>query len=127
MRKLFYIVLVLLMIIGLSSYTKGAIDGMGEEVRLDFYETIFELKDRAELNIENRVLISEEEYKKIYDLVSEHGPLHDEYEEDVAYKLFDVYRFIVVSIEVDGDRWDKANSAKKELEKALFVAGFDIE
>ncbi len=126
-KKLPYALVVVVLIILLSSYTKGAIDGMGGEVRLEFYETIIELKDKAEILVEKRELISEIEYKEIYEVVSEYGPLRDEYEEDVAYKLFDVYKFVAVSSEVEGDRWIQANNALEELDKSLFLAGFDLE
>ena len=126
-KKIANIILTMLLIVGFSSYILGAVEGMGGEVRLDYYDSIFKLRSQANQHIKEKTLISEERYVEIYQVVSDYAPLRDEYEEDVAYNLFEVYRFLVPNKEITGDRWEQAKLAYKVLDKSLFEAGFDVE
>ena len=126
-KRVAFIALILLMILGLSSYIKGAVDKTGGEVRVGFYEVIFEHKDILEELIKSKKLVSQEDYYAIDDVIGSYAPFVDEHEEDNAYKLMDVYELLAETEEVEVDRWYQAEEELRQLEALLFSAGFDIE
>ncbi len=126
-RNIPYVLLVALLLIVFTGCDKGSINDVGDEVRLDYYEAVLELRANAEQLIEERSLISEESYVEVYEIVSEFAPFQDKNEEEVAYNLLEIYRYLLRREDFNSIRWAQVKIASKALTESLLEAGFDIE
>lgn len=126
-QNIVMVILVILVLIGYGRYAIGKIDDIGGNIRLEYYETVFNYRERMEEVISQKQIIEAEEYGEMYFSMRTFTPLVDRYEEEVYDDLLQLYKIASKTVSVEGDIWDELKKLMKDLDIELSRAGFENE